>query len=136
MKLILGTIVGGVIQFLIGGLVYMVILADFYSKHFQLLYRPVYDFKMWAIIVGCVTYAFFLSLIYPKGYKGGSPVSEGMKFGIYIGLLMSVPYVFFFWASYKVSYVGIAVDGIVGLISTIITCIAIALIYGKSVQQT
>ena len=42
--------------------------------------------KMWTFAVGSLLRAFFLALIYPKGYKGDSPAGEGFKFGFYIGL--------------------------------------------------
>ena len=52
-------------------------------------------------------------------------------FGIYIGLLMSVPFVFYIWAQYPVTWQAALLDGILMLIMTIITGLVIGLVYGK-----
>src|ERR1041384_7537556 len=42
-------------------------------------------------VVGELTLAVLLAIIYPFGYKGGSPASEGMKFGFLMGLVYQLP---------------------------------------------
>lgn len=131
MKLVISTIVVAILLFLLGGLFYAAIFADFFAKHYSAIQRSAADMKMWAIAVGCLLEAFFLSLIYPKGYKGGSPFGEGFKFGIYFGLLMGVPYIFFAWAMMPVTYKALVVDGAITIFNTIVAGIVIGMIYGK-----
>jgi hypothetical protein len=112
MKLIISTIVGGIVFFVLGWLLYDVIFVSFYTQHFGAIMRSPDDYKLWAMIVGCFLEAFFLALIYPRFYKGGSSAKEGFMFGLLIGLLTSVPYVFFIWSSQPVTYVAAIVDAI------------------------
>ena len=131
MKLIISTIVVAILLFLLGWLFYGMIFMKFFSTHYALIQRTPEDMKLWSIGVGCLLEAFFLALIYPKGYKGGSPFSEGLKFGIYLGLLMGVPYVFFAWASMPVHYTAMIVDGAIMVVDIVLAGIVTGLIYGK-----
>jgi hypothetical protein len=132
MKLLLSTIIAAVIFFLLGWLLYGVILMgmELYTKGYAAVTRGE-DTKMWAIAVGCLTEAFFLALIYPKFYKGGSPASEGFKFGLYMCLLLCVPYVFYMWGNMTVTWQAVIADAIAMIINTFIACMAIGLVYGK-----
>ena len=130
MKLILATIVGGIVLFLLGGLFYGLIFKDFFAVQYAAISRPG-EPLMWAIALGCLGEAFFLSLMYPKGYQGGSPVKEGFMFGIYAGMLMSVPWFFFGVAMMNTTKKAVGLDALIGVIMTIIACIVIAFVYGK-----
>lgn len=44
-----------------------------------------------AIYGGILILAFLMAYAYPAGYKGGSPVAEGLRFGIFIALLWTIP---------------------------------------------
>jgi hypothetical protein len=131
MKLILSTIIGGVVFFILGWILYGAIFMDFFAKHYGPIMRTPDDYKLWAIIVGGFVECFFLALIYPKGYSGGSPAKEGFMFGLLMGLLFSVPYVFFMWASHPVTYSAVIVDAIIMFVMTLIVAIVIGLVYGK-----
>lgn len=132
MKLLISTIVVGVVLFLLGWLFYGVILMhlEFYEKGFIQVSRGL-DMKIWAVAVGCLLQAFFLALVYPKMYKGGSPSAEGFKFGIYMALLLGVPYIFYMWGGMTVTWQAMIADGIASIISTFIAGLLTALIYGK-----
>lgn len=134
MKLIISTIVGAIIFFLLGWLIYGVILAD-YLGTLRNLMRPSSDMKWWALIVAQVLHALILSYLYMKTYKGESPFKEGFLFGLAIGILMSAPYVFYLWSSYKVSYRSAIGDGAVSFIMNFIVGIVIGLIFGKKEKQ-
>ena len=56
-------------------------------------------------------------------------------YGIYIGLLMSVPYVFYIWAQYPVKWQAALLDGVLMLVMTIITGFVIGLVYGKTEEK-
>lgn len=131
MKLILSTIVGGIVLFILGWVFYVLAFGSFITENFGKIMRSPDDYKLWAIVVAQFLQALFLAWIYPKGYKGGSPAKEGFMFGIAIGLLTSVPYVFYIWAQYPVKWQAAVVDGIIMLVMTIITGLVIGLIYGR-----
>ncbi len=131
MKLILSTIVGGIVLFVLGWILYGLIFAEFMKEHFSQILRDPGDYKLWAIIVSNLLMAFFLSWIYPKGYKGGTPAKEGFMFGITFGLLLSVPYVFYSWAMHPIRWQGALIDGIIYFVMVILTGLAIGLVYGK-----
>ncbi|MGA2667889.1 MAG: hypothetical protein ABSF32_03120 [Ignavibacteria bacterium] len=131
MKLIISTIVGAIIFFVLGWILYGMIFMNFFRVHYGAIMRSPDDYKMWAILVANVLEAFFLAWIYPKGYKGGSPAGEGFKFGFYIGLLMAVPYVFYTWAEFPITYVTAIVDAIIMFVMVVIVGLVIGLIYGK-----
>ena len=131
MKLILSTIIGGIVFFILGWIIYGVIFMNFMHENYANIMRPEADMKLWAIAVANLLQAFFLAWIYPKGYKGGSPAKEGFMFGLFFGLLMGVPYVFYMWASYPVKWQAALVDGVVVGIMTLIVGLVIGLIYGR-----
>lgn len=131
MKLILSTIIGGIVLFILGWIFYGLIFMNLMHESYGSLMRSPEDFKLWAIAAANLLEALFLSLIYPKGYKGGSPAAEGFKFGIYFGLLSGVPYIFYMWASYPIKWQTALVDGIIVFVITLITGLVIGLVYGR-----
>ncbi len=130
MKILISTLVGAIVLFLISWLSYGVIL-DKYMVQFGPLMRTPEDMRFWAIIVGTVLQAFFMAWIYTMVYKGESPFKEGFLYGFFLSLLVDIPYIFFYWGSYAISYKVIVADGILMGIRMIITAIVIALIIGK-----
>lgn len=131
MKLILSTIVVGIVLFLLGWLIYGVLFAEYFNRFFGHISRPSADMKIWTFAVANFTQAFFMYLIYSKGYKGGSPVMEGFRFGIVIGLFIYIPYMFMTWGSMPVMARGVAADAIIGMFMTLIAAIITAIIHGK-----
>lgn len=131
MKLILSAIIGGIVLFILGWVFYVLIFGSFMIENFGKIMRSPDDYKLWAVIVANFLQALFLAWIYPKGYKGGSPAKEGFMFGIDLGLLLSVPFVFYIWAQYPVKWQAALVDGVIMLVMTIIAGLVIGLVYGK-----
>ena len=131
MKLIISTIVVGILLFFLGFLAYGILLADYFKTHSAMAMRSPEDMKMWAFAVGSLLRALFLAMIYPMGYKGGSPAGEGFKFGLYIGLFFALPTVFFMWGGAPVSYQTAIVDGLANGIMILLAGFVTGLIYGK-----
>jgi len=131
MKLIISTVVVGIVLFLLGWVIYGMLFADFFKEYFGHMQRSETDMKIWAFALANFGQAFMMYLIYSKGYQGGSPVMEGIKFGILIGLFWTIPYVLFTWGGMTVKYQGVVVDGIIGFIMTLIAAVITAIIHGK-----
>jgi hypothetical protein len=65
------------------------LMADFYTVHSPLQRdAPVERF----IGLGYLLLAGLMALVYPKGYEGGPPVMEGLRFGALVGILISLPH--------------------------------------------
>jgi len=127
MKLIISTIVVGIVLFAIGGLFYALLFADFFKTSFPA--RGAGDMKLFA--VGSMARAFFLYLIYSKGYQGGSPMAEGFKFGVLVSLFYIIPLMLFTWGGAPVKYQAVAVDGALQFVMMMIAAVLTAIIHGR-----
>jgi len=89
MKILKGTIFGGVVYFLLGWLVYGILLADFSLTNYnQCSMRPQTDMIWWAMILSNLVYALFLTLMLK--WSGASGWLDGLKTGALFGLLFGV----------------------------------------------
>ena len=111
MKLIISTIVTAILFFLLGWLFYGVIFTGHLAS-MQHMMRPDADLKMWSIALGSLFQGLMLSVIYMRTYKGESPFKEGLIFGLLMGFLLALPYVFYVWGSYQVRYRAAIADGV------------------------
>jgi hypothetical protein len=133
MKLIISTILTAIVTFLLGWLFYGMLFLDYFNEHMGQFMRPEHDFKMWAIIVGSILKAFMMSIIYAKYFmKGVSPAKEGLKFGLMIGLLLAMPYIFFYWGGMKVAWQPVLIDGLILGFMTVVAGFVIGQVYGKA----
>lgn len=123
MKLILSTILGGLVIFIGGWILFGIIYMNLYGGP---------EMVLWKVALSCLAQALFMAIIYPYGYKGGSPAVEGLKFGLWIGFLMTVPRFFYEWAvphgpAARVILIGALFGGILTLLAGLV----IGLVYGK-----
>ncbi len=128
-KFLMAFLVALILMSAISTLWYMVIMEGFYAENFGEIQRT--DFNMVWIIVGYVFYALLLAYIYPKGYQGGGPMNEGLKFGLLMGLLIAVPMGFVNLGVWKITLTGSIIEMIYQIIEKSIAGLAIGLIYGK-----
>jgi hypothetical protein len=137
MKLIISTVVGFVVLFLLGWLFYGMLFMNYFAEGYSNIARSPESMRMWAIIVANLVQALLISLIYSKFFnKGGSPVGQGMTCGIWLGLFSTVPYIFYMYASMAIAnWQVLVVDGLVGGFMIVITSIAIAFVYGGKKEQ-
>jgi len=88
-KVILSTLAAFIAMFALSYLWHVVVMGNFYQEQFANTARATPEFPF--IILAYLVLAILMAYIYPTGYKGGTAVSEGMKFGILIGLLTALP---------------------------------------------
>lgn len=119
-----------ILMFLVDGL----LMANTYNS-IQGVWRPDMASKMWIFHVVNVFVAFFFSFIFSKGFENKG-IIEGVRYGFYIGVWMSVP------AAYA-TYAMIAIPGsmalqwlIYGIIEYIIAGIALSLVFKEKPKQT
>ena len=88
-KFSMATVGGFFAMFIPGGLWHMLIMKDFYDKYTgdSALAEP----NILFIILGVLILAALMAYMYPQGYKGGSSIKEGLRFGAVIGLLWVLP---------------------------------------------
>ena len=75
--------------------------------------------------------AALLAWIYPIGYKGGSAMQEGMKFGILMGLLYGLPNAIHMYASMTGPVSMLAFFTAHGVVLAMVGGMAVAWVHGK-----
>ena len=80
MKILRGTLFGGITYFFLGWLVYGFLLMDFFSSRSNMCAnRPEGEMIWWAIIVSNLLAALFLTLFLDRGKAGG--IVDGLNTG-------------------------------------------------------
>ena len=85
--------------------------------------------------VATVSMVLIMAYIYPKGYEGGSPVVEGLRFGILMGLFFGIPQSFFFGTMFPIIGFGaILVGTLITTLELAASGLLIGLVYGRMEQ--
>jgi hypothetical protein len=119
---IIGGIVGGIVDFLLGWL--------FYGQLFTNLYPQNPNTKLEFIFLGCMTFGFFISLIFTKWAGIKNPIT-GLKAGALIGLFYGLSMNFFMYSSQAIDYKLFGIDTIVNLVMGAGVGAAVAFVLGK-----
>jgi len=123
-----GFIVVFIVYFLLDWLVNGVLLQSSYmAEEVAKLMRPEADIQMWIIIVCDLFYAFFFTFIFSKGFENKG-IMEGVRYGFYIGMLVSLPMAYGTYAVMPVPYTlalqwflyGLVVNIICGVVLTFV----------------
>jgi len=97
MKILRGTVFGGIAYFLLGWLVWGILLMDFYSASMnQCANRTDGQMVWWAIILSNLVMALLLTLI--LHWAKAKTILDGLKFGALFGLLYGSALAFSFWS--------------------------------------
>jgi hypothetical protein len=114
-----------IVNFLVNGLLLM---PDYQAT--QQLWRPDMMSLMWVYHVLMVFGAFFFTLIFSKGYEGKG-VMEGVRYGLYIGIWLSMGMAYGTYAMIAIPY-GLALKWFLfGILQYVIMGIVVAMVYGK-----
>jgi len=132
MKILRGTLFGGIVYFLIGWLVYGILLMDFFSANMnQCAARPAADMLWWAIIVSNFSAALLLTLILK--WSGAKGILDGLRTGALFGFLFALTIDLSSWSMTTMySKFGVLVADVA--VSTVVLGIlgmAIVLLWGK-----
>ncbi|RKY90209.1 MAG: hypothetical protein DRQ01_09560 [Ignavibacteriae bacterium] len=135
-KFLMALVGGFLVMWLLSGLWHVLIMGDFYAKYAgpSTFEEP----KMLFIALGYAILALLMVYIYTQGYKGGSPLKEGLRFGVIMGLLWVLPINVVMYGVVETSSTILVVDVIWHLVEQGIGGIVIGLIYGskKSGEET
>lgn len=132
MKIIRGTLFGGIAYFLLGWLVWGILLMDFYTANYsQVMNRPETDMVWWAMIVSNLTFALLLTLILK--WSGAKEIIDGLKTGAIFGFLfsLSIDLSFYSMTTMFNSLSGIVVDLVVNSAVMAVIGLVIVLTWGK-----
>ena len=128
-KFVLAALAGFAVMFGLSTLWHKVIMVNFYGKHYKSIVENV---DIIYVLCGYLVLAYLMSLIYPIGYKGGSPLKEGSRFGVIMGLVMLMPMtIIVLLGTGIVSHMGALVDVLWHLIEEGVGGTVIALVYGR-----
>ncbi len=124
-RFLIASVVVYVVYQILGFLIHNVILSGLYES-LQNLWRS--DQRTWIIWLTGLIWAVLFTFFYTKGYEGKG-VMEGVRYGLWIGLFISIPMAFNL-------YVVLPVPGslalqwfIYGLLQTIICGTVLAIVY-------
>jgi hypothetical protein len=118
-------VVIAILEFIVNG----VLLRGAYQETAQ-LWRPEAEMKVWLFFVVYAFQAFFVSLIFSKGYEGKG-ISEGARFGFYVGMLLAVPMAYGTYGAMPITYSLALQWFLYGLVEFVIVGIVLALVFGK-----
>jgi hypothetical protein len=133
-KFWIGFVVVFVLMEIMMFLVHGVILDSAYQAT-QSVWRPDMKSLMWIYQVLAVIGAFFLTLVFSKGYEGKG-VMEGLRYGLYIGIWMSSGMAYGSYAMINIPYSLALQWFLYGVIGYIIYGIVLAMVFGKQATVT
>lgn len=119
---IIGGILGGIVNFILGWIFYGVLFKD--------LYPQTGNENLLFVFLGCLAFGFLLSQIIIN-WAQAIDFSSGLKVGIIVGLLYSLSMNFFMYSSMQVNYENMIIDIIINIVSTGIIGAIIAITNGK-----
>lgn len=124
-QFLLAGIAGGIVNWLLGWLIYGIVLKDVFPQPEETSTTMIY------IFLGCLTYALFLSYVYNK-WAQITTFMTGAKAGLVLGLLIGIYYNFFNLAMNGDITTEMAIyDVISNIVMTAITGGIIGLVSGK-----
>lgn len=112
-----------------------VLRTAYESEALKKLWRPDFADKTWIMWIINVIWSFLFSLIYIKGYEGRGGMMEGVRYGFWIGLFMSVPMAFGQYVVYPIPFQLALQWFVFGTLQSVICGAALAFVY-RSVKPT
>jgi hypothetical protein len=136
MKILRGTLFGGICYFLLGWLVYGILLMDYFTANInQCANRPMDEMVWWAMIVSNLAATLLLTLI--MHWRNARGIYDGLVTGAIFGALFTAIIDFSFW-SMTTMYSSIATIIVETLVSTgffAVVGVVIVLTWGKEKQS-
>ncbi|MBI1803763.1 MAG: hypothetical protein HY033_03005 [Ignavibacteriae bacterium] len=131
-KLWIGFIAVYVVMCVTNMIIHMGLLNTLYhTEAVARIMRPESDGTVWIYFVTSAIISFFFTLIFAKG-REGKGIAEGVRYGLYVGLLMATPMAYNSYASYPIPYSLALQWFIYGMIQYIILGVVVAMVYGNS----
>lgn len=132
MKIIRGTVFGGIAFFFLGWLVWGMLLMDFSKANYnQAIYLPEDGMIWWAMIASNLVLALLLTLALK--WAGAKSIVDGLKIGAIVGALyaLSVDLGMYSMTNVILNLTAVVVDTLAYAAVTAITGLIIVLTWGK-----
>lgn len=94
------------------------------------VWREDMDSKMWIFSVVSLIGSFFFSYIFSKGYEGKG-IAEGARYGLYIGIWMSVGMAYGTYGMIAIPYSMAIQWFLYGVVEYVVGGVILALVFGK-----
>lgn len=132
---LLATLVGAVVMFFLGYLIWGIATADFFTEHtLTNTMKEVPDLGL--IALGNLIGAFIISTLYRKWARGHHSIGQGFEFGAWIGAFMGIATGLVWYAtSTWMDVTGHAVEAILDIVFYGIIGAVIALVYQKTAAK-
>jgi len=101
-KLWIGFVAVFVTTQVIEGLLDFYLLDPIYSSYSH-IWRPIMEMKLWMLPVTGMFFSFFFVFIFSKGYEGKG-VTEGIRYGVYVALMVALPHAYGNYALMQIPY--------------------------------
>jgi len=127
-----GTLIGGVVYFILGWIIYGMLLAGYLASNFNnCANRSQEDMIWWAIIASNLIYALFLTLILK--WSGTTTIVGGLKTGALFGLLMTSTFDLSMYSMTTTfqNFTGLIVDVVIATALAAFIGMVIVLLWGK-----
>jgi hypothetical protein len=118
-------------------LIHGVLLSSTYQSLMTLapgLYRPEGEQKLWILFVIALFFAFFFVFIFSKGYQGKG-IAEGLRYGLYIAMLTSLPAAYAEYAMHPLPYSMALTWFCTDTIKLLVAGIIVAMIFGGKQKE-
>lgn len=128
-KLLLATVSGFVVMFLLSWLGHMIIISEMFGA------SPMASIEresplIYGIAGAYLTIALLMAYLYPKGIEGESVFGNGIRFGVLIGLLISVPISLILYSMITVPFSRVIGEAVWHMIEQGAGGVVIAYVYG------
>jgi Na+/pantothenate symporter len=130
-KILTGGIAGGITFFLLGWVIYGMLLMDYTTANYnQCASRPMQEMIWWALILSNLAFGFLLSVVFSWSNTTGAVA--GAKVAVIIGLLLSVSMDFSYYSMSTMfsNLTAVFVDIIVFTVMSAITGVVVAWVMG------
>ncbi len=132
---LLATLIGGIVMFFLGYLIWGIATADFFEEHSVVnVMKEVPNLGL--IALGNLVGAFVLSSLYSKWARGHHSMGEGFQFGAWIGVFVGVGMGLIWYATSNwMDLTGHIAEAIIDIIYYGIIGAIIALVYQKTAAK-
>jgi hypothetical protein len=128
-KLLIGFVAVFVTFTALDFVIHNLILGSTYQQ-IENVFRPDMMDKLWIMNLVTAISSFFFVLIFSKGYEGNG-IAEGLRYGFYVGMMMSVGMAYGSYAMYPLPYSLAMSWFIYSMVEYLAAGMVVALVYGK-----
>jgi len=122
-KLLICTVVGTVVMFLLDYLFYGILMRDFFSQ------CCMNEWPNWPyLILGMLIFIFMFCMMYPKGVEGSNKTQQGLRYGIMVAILVFVPMGFIWFSLFPTETCGGISEYLVDMVFRVVQMAVIGVI--------